>query len=152
MVEIIHLPNLLKAKVCRGEAGATGVSSAEAIPLAKAVLREYAARYLEEAEQTLSRLTSLFADLKASPYRADLIIELRLEAFDMMGVAEMLGFPRLTWTARSLYDLCDCLTEVSDEQRYLIQLRLDWIERVIRNRVTGYGDEGGGNQYAVRWR
>ena len=136
--ELITRPNSLKKKVSGSEVGPAGVLAGDARARVRDVLQEYRARYPEVAEKNIRRLASLLSQLKRTPDRhQELIAQIRVEALEIMGQAETLDFPRLTWLGRSLYDLCE--TAIPEQQGRLMLIRINWMERVLRERITGYG-------------
>ena len=136
--ELITPPNSLKKKVSGSDVGPAGVLADDARARVRNVLQEYRERYPDVAEEGLRRLASLLSQLKRGPERhRELIEQIRVEALEIMGQAETLDFPRLTWLGRSLYDLCE--TAIPEQQGRLLLVRLNWMERVLREGIRGYG-------------
>ena len=134
-VEIIHPASDLKAKVFGSRHEEQLFEDARS--RFQDVVGEYRVRYPGEAKRALARLADLLGALRHEPDRHACLLErVRKEAIDIMGQAETFDFPRLTWLARSLYDLCEMADR--EQQRELMLMRVTWMQKVIQESRTGY--------------
>lgn len=138
--EIIKRPNRLKAKVCGSEHVAGGTFAGELLVQAQDVVAEFAEKYAEQADIDISKLLAAASAVMMSPNACGERIErLRLDAREIMGQAETFGFLLLGQFARSLYDMCEGVECLSQQQSALIQAHIDAMALIVRSRIVGDG-------------
>ena len=142
--EIIRHPNRLKVKVVGSEHMAAAFAP-ELIDQAAQVVAEFSEKYPDQADIDLSRLLAAASAVVGNPRScADEVARMRLEAREIMGQGETFGFLLLSRFARSLYDLTNALHSVSPQLLELLQVHLDAMTIIVRNKIRGDGGDIGG--------
>ena len=139
--ELINPPHLIKFKVGRKRG-----HDPEALARAEAAIAELQQDYPSWLDDDYRRLQLAFDDALAEPEkRREHFRRLFHAAHEMRGMGESIGYPLVTRIGRSLCMLIealdDSLDRVGEEDVELVRAHVDALAAVVRDNVSGQGDE-----------
>ncbi len=139
--EVINPPHLIKFKVGRRRG-----NDPEVVAKAEAAVAELEQDYPAWLDDDFQKLQQAFDDALAEPQRRrEHFRRLFHAAHEMRGMGESIGYPLVTRMGRSLCMLIESLDEALDglgeEDIELVRAHVDALAAVVRDNVSGQGDE-----------
>ena len=135
--EIIHLPNILKAKAPFGPDGV----SQELLDKAEAVVANLQASYLDWVLNDLSKIQELYEQAKALPedQRASAMKPLFSIAHDIKGQGGSFGYQLMTILGSQVCRFIEACQSFGDPELEVIRLHIDAMRLVISKNMEGEG-------------
>lgn len=147
VVQIIELPNRLRAKVGGQPGGRPGQIDPAAIARAHRQVEQMAGAHQEQTRIDLTELLGAFEMLRRSPARRDYQKKVYKITDGIMAVGRTFGYDLLTEIATAMNHFLMDLMEVeapSEGQLTVISLHIDAMQLVLRQEIKGDGGEVGG--------
>ncbi len=129
--EIIHVPNVLRAKV-----GARfGGIDAAALARAEAALKELSSNFGEWLQDEIDKLEAARAVVKAEGATAANMTALHLHAHDLKGLGGTYDYPLITRVAGSLCKLMDDPATRTAAPLFLVDAHIDAVRAIMRGEI-----------------
>lgn len=147
VVQIIELPNRLRAKVGGQAGGKPGQIDPAAIARAHRQVEQMAGAHQEQTRIDLMELMGAFELLRRSPVRREYQRKVYKITDGIMAVGRTFGYDLLTEIATAMNQFLAELMELdapSDGQMTVISLHIDAMQLVLRQEIKGDGGEIGG--------
>ncbi len=129
--QVIHPPNVLRAKV----GGGFGGINADAIAKAEEALKAMSTQFGQWLQDEITKLDTAQAAIRAEGYTPQTAESVYFRAHDLKGLGTTYQYPLVTRLAGSLCKLLDDPAARMDAPLVLIDAHIDAIRAVVRDQI-----------------